>query len=187
MSAASGRPRDRDPAGRPRSARPRDAAGRPLPPGSANAVAGVPDDLLLSPDASLDEAQRLLDVGRPFTAHEVLEAAWKQAPAEERELWRGLAQLAVGLTHLQRGNGRGAVALLRRAAANLTPYTGHPPYRVDVAGLVATCAALTEHVEASGGPETGGPETGGPTAAGATAFATASAAGPVTTEPVRLR
>ena len=53
------------------------------------------------------EAQRLLDAGLPFHAHEVLEAAWKAAPPDERELWRGLAQLAVGLTHLQRGNGRG--------------------------------------------------------------------------------
>ena len=53
---------------------------------------------------------------RPFHAHEVLEAAWKSGPAQERDLWQGLAQIAVGLTHARRGNARGAVALLRRGA-----------------------------------------------------------------------
>ncbi|MGH3569921.1 MAG: DUF309 domain-containing protein, partial [Pseudonocardia sp.] len=92
--------RDRDPQGRARNARPRDATGRPL----ARATAGaeqLPDDLHLTPTESIAQAQRLLDEGLPFSAHEVLEAAWKAAPDEQRELWRGLAQLAVGLTHLQ--------------------------------------------------------------------------------------
>jgi hypothetical protein len=110
--------RDRDPAGRARNARPRDEAGRPLPRGAVG-VERVPDDLLLPPEETVKEAQRLLDAGRPFHAHEVLEAAWKAAGPGERELWRGLAQLAVGLTHLQRGNARGAVALLRRGAENV--------------------------------------------------------------------
>ena len=105
--------RDRDPAGRPRNARPRDELGRPLDRGEAGSER-VPDDLSLPPAGSLALAQRLLDEGRPFHAHEVLEASWKQAPPAERELWRGLAQVAVGLTHVQRGNGRGAVALLRK-------------------------------------------------------------------------
>ncbi|WP_261993079.1 DUF309 domain-containing protein, partial [Streptomyces sp. adm13(2018)] len=42
---------------------------------------------------------RLLDAGMPFHAHEVFEDAWKSGPASERDLWQGLAQLAVGLTH----------------------------------------------------------------------------------------
>ena len=54
----------------------------------------------------------------------MLEASWKQAPAGERELWRGLAQVAVGLTHVQRGNARGAVALLRRGAERVGGYAG---------------------------------------------------------------
>ncbi len=94
--------RDRDAAGRPRNARPRDATGRPLPHG-ATGVERVPEDLVLTPDESVSEAQRLLDDGLPFAAHEVLEGAWKAAPDDERELWRALAQLAVGLTHAQRG------------------------------------------------------------------------------------
>jgi hypothetical protein len=63
-----------------------------------------------------DLGGRLLAEGRPFHAHEVFEAAWKSTPAPEREFWRGMAQIAVGLTHARRGNERGAVALLRRGA-----------------------------------------------------------------------
>ena len=65
--------RDRDPAGRPRNARPRDGLGRPLPRGALGQER-VPDDLVLSPDESLALAQQMLDEGRPFHAHEVLEA-----------------------------------------------------------------------------------------------------------------
>lgn len=72
---------------------------------------------MLPPAAALALAQQLLDAGRPFHAHEVLEDAWKAAPDAERALWKGLAQLAVGVTHARRGNARGAAALLRRGAA----------------------------------------------------------------------
>lgn len=133
--------RDRDEAGRARNQRPRDGLGRPLPHGAAG-VERVPDDLVLPPRRSLDEAQRLLDAGRPFHAHEVLEGTWKAAPPDERDLWQGLAQLAVGVTHLARGNPAGAATLLRRGAARLRPYAAEPPYGVDVAGLVATAEVL---------------------------------------------
>ena len=128
--------RDRDDTGRPRNARARDALGRPLPRG-VRGEPPVPDDLALGPGATLVEAQRLLDAGRPFQAHEVLEAAWKLAPAPERELWQGLAQLAVGLTHALRGNPAGAQRLLERAAARLAGYADQPPHAIDVAGLIA--------------------------------------------------
>ena len=135
--------RDRDATGRARNARPRDGLGRPLPHG-AQGVERVPDDLVLPPAASLDEGQRLLDAGRPFHAHEVLEGTWKAAPEPERDLWQGLAQLAVGLTHLARDNPRGAVTLLRRAARRLAPYADHPPHGVDVPGLVRFAQDLAD-------------------------------------------
>jgi uncharacterized protein len=144
--------RDRDAAGRARNARPRDAAGRPLPRG-ASGVERVPDELALTADVSVTEAQRLLDVGLPFPAHEVLEAAWKAAPAEERELWRGLAQLAVGLTHAQRGNARGAVALLDRAADRLRDWTGAVPAGLAVAPTAAWAGALARRIERTGTAE----------------------------------
>src|SRR5882757_7251989 len=90
--------RDRHESGRPRSPRPRDALGRPLPRGSEG-IPRIPDDLELAPAETLRYAQDLLDQGLAFNAHEVLEAAWKNGPDDERMLWQGLAQLAVGITH----------------------------------------------------------------------------------------
>jgi uncharacterized protein len=113
--------RDRDIAGRARSARPRDGLGRPLPYGAAG-VERAPEGVRRTVAQTLVEAQRLLDAGRPFHAHEVFEDAWKGEPGPERELWRGLAQLAVGLTHAARGNLAGAASLLRRGADVIEPF-----------------------------------------------------------------
>jgi len=106
-------------------------------PHGAEGVPRVPDDLVLAPEPALQEAQRLFDEGLPFHAHEILEGTWKAAPEVERDLWQGLAQLAVGLTHLRRGNPSGATTLLRRARARIARYATDPPYRVDVDGLLA--------------------------------------------------
>lgn len=97
----------------------------------------TPEDIRLSPAESLREAQRLLDTGYPFHAHEVLEAAWKAAPDDERELWRGLAQLAVGLTHAERGNTTGASALLLRSADRIEEYAGSAPHGIPAGALAA--------------------------------------------------
>jgi hypothetical protein len=141
--------RDRDAGGRPRNARPRDGLGRPLPLGAAG-VPTTPEDLTLSPQEALAEAQRLLNDGFPFHAHEVLEAAWKAAPTEERELWRGLAQLAVGLTHVRRGNSVGAARLLRRSADRMHAYAASPPHGVAVTELVRWARELAGQVEQAG-------------------------------------
>jgi hypothetical protein len=141
--------RDRDAAGRARNARPRDGLGRPLERG-ADGEPPAPDAPALPPAEALDAAQRLLDAGRPFHAHEVLEAAWKAAPAAERDLWQGLAQLAVGLTHALRGNAGGAAALLRRGASRVSRYQPARPHGVDTAGLVAAATALADRIEAGG-------------------------------------
>jgi uncharacterized protein len=139
--------RDRDESGAARNARQRDPLGRPLPRGS-DGVDRIPDDLDLPPGESLDYAQDLLDRGLAFNAHEVLEAAWKNGPDGERTLWQSLAQLAVGITHVQRGNAKGAGALLERAAAGLGA-SGRPvPHRIDAAGLVAYCAELIADLRA---------------------------------------
>jgi hypothetical protein len=131
--------RDRDAAGRPRQERPRDALGRPLPYGSTG-VDPVGEEPL-PPSETLNRARELLDAGRPFSAHEVLEARWKAGPDEERALWQGLAQVCVGLTHEARGNAMGAVTLLERGAANLADYAAGdgPTYGLDLASVIA-CA-----------------------------------------------
>ena len=79
---------------------------------------------MLAPAETLAYAQDLLDRGLAFNAHEVLEAAWKNGPLNEQALWQGLAQLAVAITHVQRGNLKGATALLRRASARLPAVSG---------------------------------------------------------------
>ncbi len=141
--------RDRDAAGRARNARPRDGLGRPL----ARDAAGVPqvaDDLALTPAQALASAQQLIDAGQPFHAHEVLEATWKHAVPAERDLWQGLAQVAVGLTHALRGNRQGAAALLRRGASRLADYPAVGPHGIDVAGVSRSCAELAQRIEEDG-------------------------------------
>jgi uncharacterized protein len=131
--------RDRDEQGRARQARPRDALGRPLPYGSQG-VAPVPEDPL-PPETTLRYARELVDDGRPFAAHEVLEARWKAGPEEQRDLWQGLAQICVGLTHALRGNEVGAQRLVDRGCARLDDYatTGEPTFGLDLAEA-ARCA-----------------------------------------------
>jgi predicted metal-dependent hydrolase len=139
--------RDRDLAGRPRNSRPRDVLGRPLAPG-APGIPTMPDDLDVTPAEALQQAQQLLDDGFPFHAHEVLEAAWKAAPDAERELWRGLAQLAVGLTHDRRGNTTGAARLLTRAADRIGAFAGTAPHGIDAAELSAWARAAAADITA---------------------------------------
>lgn len=142
--------RDRDPTGRARNARPRDAQGRPLPHG-AQGFNRVPDDVAaLSAGEAVRLAQQLIDDGYPFHAHEVFEEVWKATAGQQRELWQGLAQLAVGLTHMQRGNPKGAVTLLRRGADRIDPYAAAPPHGLDVAGLAGRARALATRIERDG-------------------------------------
>jgi hypothetical protein len=124
--------RDRDPAGRPRQARPRDALGRPLPYGSVGVEPVSEEPLEAGP--TLAAARSLVEEGRPFAAHEVLESRWKTGPAEERDLWQGLAQLCVGLTHAARGNTVGAARLLERGTGRLEQYAagGGPTYGLEL-------------------------------------------------------
>jgi len=105
-------------------------------------------------------ADQLLREGHPFHAHEVLEASWKSGPARERDLWQGLAQIAVGLTHAHRGNARGAVTLLRRGAQRVRAYqeradagTGDEAARsfgINLPGFLATAESLAARVERDG-------------------------------------
>ncbi|MFE6843491.1 DUF309 domain-containing protein [Streptomyces sp. NPDC057686] len=159
--------RDRDGEGRARSARPRDGLGRPLPYGEPG-VERQPEGVVRTPAGTLAEAQRLLDAGMPFHAHEVFEDAWKSGPPAEAALWRALAQLAVGLTHAARGNAVGGARLLRRGADTLAlagrdsaagpgtatgpqtaarPGGAQPPYGIDVPGLVRWARELALRVE----------------------------------------
>jgi hypothetical protein len=130
----------------------------------------VPDDLALAGADAARLADQLLRAGRPFHAHEVFEASWKSAPPQERDLWQGLAQIAVGLTHAHRGNARGAVTLLSRGARRVRAYQeqagpsgelGYPhgteppgqrghPYGIDIAAILAASDDLAARIERTG-------------------------------------
>ena len=113
--------------------------------------------MLPGPDAAR-LADRLLRAGRPFHAHEVLEASWKSAPPRERDLWQGLAQVAVGLTHAHRGNARGAMALLRRGTQRVRAYQDQAgpsadrdhPYGMDITAFLAASDNLAARIERQG-------------------------------------
>lgn len=124
--------RDRDPAGRARQARPRDALGRPLPYGSVG-IEPV-HERFRTAEQTVAEARVLVDQGRFFSAHEVFEGRWKDGPQAERDLWQGLAQVCVGLTHQARGNAVGAQRLLERGTGRLSLYAaaGGPTYGIDL-------------------------------------------------------
>ena len=125
--------------------RARDALGRHVEPGSPDAVEPVSEEPL-PPVEALRAARALLAVGRAFSAHEVFEASWKAADPHERDLWQGLAQLCVGLTHLQRGNPIGASTLLRRGAGHLTD--ARDTHGLELAFLVQQAHALADQVDA---------------------------------------
>jgi predicted metal-dependent hydrolase len=110
----------------------------------------VPDDLVVTPAEAAELGGRLLAEGRPFHAHEVFEAAWKSLPGPERELWRGLAQIAVGLTHARRGNARGAAALLRRGAARVAESGAPSGSGVDARHVAAAAEQIAATIEQGG-------------------------------------
>jgi len=139
--------RDRNDEGRPENARPRDATGKPLERGAGPSwrerLRGADEARALPKGEAIVEAERLVLTGQPFYAHEVLEGPWHLAPPEERAFWQGLAQVAVGLTHVQRGNATGARSLLLSGAEKLEPYEdGHEG--VVVSRVVAQARALAE-------------------------------------------
>jgi hypothetical protein len=155
MSGGRDSRRDRDAGGRARQARPRDALGRPLPYG-ATGVEPVSEEPL-PPEQTIELARALVDEGRPFSAHEVLEARWKAGPHEERDLWQGLAQLCVALTHAARGNHVGAGRLLERGVGRLEAYAAGEgaTYGLDLEAVVACARERVTALSASAGAPAG--------------------------------
>lgn len=153
--------RDRNETGRAENQRPRDATGRPLArdagPSWRERLREIDEAGALPPDEAVVVAERLILDGQPFYAHEVLEGPWHLAAEGERAFWQGLAQVAVGLTHAQRGNAVGAVSLLRSGREKLEPYAdGH--HEVAVSQVREAAASLAARIEASGLADLGAAE-----------------------------
>lgn len=131
--------RDRDAAGRPRQKRPRDALGRPLPYGSTG-VEPVSEEPL-PPSQTLDLTRSLVREGRPFAAHEVLEARWKAGQGRRTRLVAGSGPDLYRPHACRPWNSAGAVRLLERGAARLEEYDSGDgsTYGLDLTAVV-TCA-----------------------------------------------
>ncbi|MGQ9865246.1 MAG: DUF309 domain-containing protein [Pseudanabaenaceae cyanobacterium] len=71
---------------------------------------------------SLGEAIALFNAGDFYGCHDVVEELWHAASPQERLLYQGLLQIAVGLHHEQNGNLRGAVLLLADGLHRLRSY-----------------------------------------------------------------
>lgn len=73
------------------------------------------------------EYAELIRRGQYFEAHEVMETVWIEAGRRRGDLWQGLTQLAVALTHASRGNFRGAGRVYQKAMEKLEHATRTDP------------------------------------------------------------
>lgn len=93
----------------------------------------------------------LFNEQRFFEAHEAFEDVWNAADLDQRDrdFWKGVTQVAVGCCHAQRGNGRGALALLERAAGYLERYPS-PHCGIDTAALISLTSTVAGQVRQHG-------------------------------------
>lgn len=61
----------------------------------------------------------LFNQGLFFECHEYLEGIWRVAPEKDRKFYHGLIQIAAAFYHYEKGNPRGARALLQRGLEKL--------------------------------------------------------------------
>ena len=102
--------------------------------------------------ATVTEAQRLLDHGATEEAGILLASTARDAPAEELELWQGLALLIEAHTKATLGKTDAAVFALRRGGELIGPYEDGPPHALDVAGLRAWSSHLIDGLASADPP-----------------------------------
>lgn len=110
-----------------------------------------PEDVVATTREAFEQAVALFDAQRFFEAHEFFEFVWKADDVDpaDRDFWKGVTQVAVGCVHTQRGNATGALTLLERAQAYLSPYPS--PYKgVDAAALAAAAREVAAGVRSQG-------------------------------------
>lgn len=93
------------------------------------------------------EGIALFNGARYWHAHEAWETLWRAAEDDERDFYQGLIQLAAGLLHLQRRNGRGARNKLDEGIARLRRYA--PQHRgIIVNELIGKAERLLDDLNA---------------------------------------
>ena len=147
--------RDRDHQGRPRFAGPRDRYGRPRPHGAGHRLGGQdPEGSGRSIPDAFTTAVEMFDRRRFFEAHEWFEHIWRSDAVDDadRDFWKGVTQVAVGCCHVQRGNVKGARAVLERAAGYLKRYPA-VHRNVDTRALADSARAVARALRAGTRPE----------------------------------
>lgn len=86
------------------------------------------------PSAAFLQGVALFNAGEFYKQHDVFEKHWMEDPRPIRDLYQGVLQIGVALHHVETGNYRGAVKMLRRGLLRLRPL---PPVcqTLDVAAL----------------------------------------------------
>jgi len=81
---------------------------------SAGCHGGLPGEVL--------EGLELFNLGHYFEAHEALETAWRNESDPQRELYRGILQVAVVYLHITNHNYPGAIKVYQRCRKWLQPW-----------------------------------------------------------------
>jgi predicted metal-dependent hydrolase len=94
-------------------------------------------------ESAFESGVELIRAGEYFAAHEELEAAWRAAPAEERDFFQGLVHVAVAWYQAGRGRKIGTERQLAKAVRRLEPFA--PAHRgIDLAPLLDQLKRLHE-------------------------------------------
>jgi predicted metal-dependent hydrolase len=94
-------------------------------------------------ESAFESGIELIRAGDYFAAHEELEAAWRAAPAEERDFFQGLVHVAVAWYQAGRGREIGTERQLAKAVRRLEPFA--PAHRgIELAPLLDQLKQLHE-------------------------------------------
>jgi hypothetical protein len=124
--------------------RARDRLGRPVSANSPDAVPGIIERDEIDSATAWQEAGSYLERDLPFHAHETFELRWRCCPENERPLWRALARWAAAITHIERGNAKGASSIARETMAELAPLDPAPLTRTEIDGVLASLLVLSQ-------------------------------------------
>lgn len=124
--------------------RARDRLGRPVSTDSPDVVPGIVERNEIDAATAWQEAGSYLGRDLPFHAHETLELRWRCCPENERPLWKALARWAAAITHLERGNTKGASSIARETLPELAQVDPTPLTRTEIDGVLASLLLLSQ-------------------------------------------
>ena len=73
-------------------------------------------------DARVERGIALLNEGKYYAAHDVLEDYWRPIRDDSRPFFQGIVQIAIAMHHFSTGNLLGAQSVLLKARTNLASY-----------------------------------------------------------------